>query len=123
KSLRSDFGGKTGNWAYAESPLIDGETLVCTPGGAEATLVALHKKSGAVIWKSAVPDADEAAYSSVIIVEAGGVKQYVQLLGKGLVGVEAKTGKPLWRYAGSVKGSPANIPTPVSRNNFVYSSP
>jgi outer membrane protein assembly factor BamB len=41
KNLRSDFGGKPGAWAYAESPLIDGDVLVCTPGGKEATLVAL----------------------------------------------------------------------------------
>jgi outer membrane protein assembly factor BamB len=121
KNLRTDFGGKTGQWAYAESPLIDGDTLVCTPGGAEATLVALNKKSGAVIWKSVVPEADAAAYASVTIIEAGGVKQYVQLLEKGLVGVDAKTGKYLWRYDKTVQDSPANIPTPVSRKSLVYS--
>jgi outer membrane protein assembly factor BamB len=122
KSLRQDFGGKTGKWAYAESPLIDGDTLVCTPGGAEATLVALNKKSGATLWKSALPEADEAAYASVIVVQAGGVKQYVQMLQKGLAGVEAKTGKLLWRYENTVKGSPANIPTPVAQDALVYSS-
>src|SRR5436309_6582405 len=51
KNLRKDFGGKPGEWAYAESPLIDGETLVCTPGGAEATLVGLNKETGEVRWK------------------------------------------------------------------------
>src|SRR5262249_31427193 len=55
KSLRDDFGGEPGKWAYAESPLIDGNVLVCTPGGGEATLVALNKKTGDVIWKSPVP--------------------------------------------------------------------
>ena len=85
-------------WAYAESPLIDGDVLVCTPGGAEATLVALNKKTGDVIWKSAVPGGDEAAYASVIVATVAGVKQYVQFLQKGLVGVDAKTGKFLWRY-------------------------
>jgi outer membrane protein assembly factor BamB len=55
KSLRRDFGGQPGTWAYAESPLIDGDVLVATPGGKEATLVALNKNTGAVIWKSAVP--------------------------------------------------------------------
>src|SRR5438093_7558631 len=98
KSLRADFGGKPGEWAYSESPLIDGDALVCTPGGSEATLVALNKKTGEVIWKCALPEADEAAYASAIIVEAGGVKQYVQLLQKGLVSVEARTGRFLWRY-------------------------
>ena len=122
KSLRTDFGGKPGMWAYAESPLVDGDVLVVTPGGAEATIVALRKSSGDVIWKSAVPGGDEAGYASAIIVEAGGVKQYVQFLQKGLVGVDAKTGKFLWRYEKTAQGSPANIPTPIAHDGHVYSA-
>jgi outer membrane protein assembly factor BamB len=121
KNLRKDFDGKPGNWAYAESPLVDGDTLVCTPGGAKATLVALNKKNGDVIWKSEVPGGDEAAYASVTIAETGGIKQYVQFLQKGLVGVDAKTGKFLWRYDKTASGSPANIPTPVAHADYVYS--
>ena len=63
KSLRKDFGGQPGQWAYSESPLIDGDVVVATPGGAEATIVALNKKTGAVIWKSAVPGGDPAGYA------------------------------------------------------------
>jgi outer membrane protein assembly factor BamB len=55
KNLRTDFGGKPGSWAYSESPLVDGDVVVCTPGGAEATIVALNKRTGDVVWKSAVP--------------------------------------------------------------------
>ncbi|HEX5443021.1 MAG TPA: PQQ-binding-like beta-propeller repeat protein [Pirellulales bacterium] len=120
-NLRDQFAGKPGNWAYAESPLIDGDVLVCTPGGAEATLVALSKTSGEVIWKCAVPGGDEAAYASAIVVEAAGIKQYVQFLQNGLVGVEAETGKFLWRYDATAKGSPANIPTPVAQGGYVFS--
>jgi outer membrane protein assembly factor BamB len=120
KNLRNDFGGKPGEWAYAESPLLDGDTLVCTPGGSQATLLALNKNTGEVLWKCALPEADEAAYSSPILVEAGGVRQYVQLLQKGLVGVEAKTGKFLWRYDKPVSKYGANIPTPVAADGVVY---
>ncbi|MEK6410920.1 MAG: PQQ-binding-like beta-propeller repeat protein, partial [Acidobacteriota bacterium] len=55
KSIKKEFDGKPGIWAYAESPLVDGDVVVVTPGGAQATMVALNKKTGAVIWKSAVP--------------------------------------------------------------------
>ncbi len=110
KNLRSDFGGQPGNWAYAESPLVDGDVLVCTPGGADATLVALNKKTGDVIWKSAVPGGDQAGYASIIIVDTGGIKQYVQFVQKGLVGVDAKSGKFLWRYAKTAEGSPGEYP-------------
>ena len=122
KNLRSDFGGEPGNWAYAESPLVDGDALVCTPGGKEATIVALNKKSGEVIWKSALATGDQAAYASAIIVDVGGVKQYVQFLQKGLVGVDAKTGRLLWRYEKTAQGSMANIPSPVAFESFVYSA-
>jgi outer membrane protein assembly factor BamB len=121
KNLRADFGGKPGTWAYAESPLIDGDVLVVTPGGKEATVVALDKKSGAVIWKSAVPGGDAAAYASAIVTEAAGRKQYVQFLGNGLVGVDAKTGQFLWRYDQTSKG-PANIATPVAQSGYVYNT-
>jgi outer membrane protein assembly factor BamB len=119
KSLRNDFAGKPGVWAYAESPLVDGDVVVVTPGGEQATIVALNKKTGDVIWKCAVPDGDPAGYASAIVVQAGGRKQYVQFLSKGIVGVDAKTGQFLWRYAAPAKG-PAQIPTPVARDGYVY---
>src|SRR5208337_5366495 len=117
KNLRSEFNGKSGSWAYAESPLIDGGALICTPGGSDATIVALNKKTGDLLWKCAVPGGDEAAYASMIIVDAGGTRQYVQLMQKGLVGVEARTGKFLWRYAKPI--GLVNIPTPVARTRFI----
>jgi outer membrane protein assembly factor BamB len=118
-SLRKEFGGEPGEWAYAESPLVDGDVVVVTPGGAQATMVALNKKTGALIWKSAIPGADPAGYASAIVVQVGGRKQYVQFLSKGLVGVDAKTGEFLWRYKEAAKG-PAQYFTPVAHNELVY---
>jgi outer membrane protein assembly factor BamB len=119
KNVRKEFGGQPGEWAYAESPLVDGDLVVVTPGGADATIVALNKKTGAVIWKSAVPGGDPAGYASAIVVQGGGRKQYVQFLEKGIVGVDAKTGQFLWRYKEAAKG-PAQYFTPVARGEFVY---
>lgn len=120
KNLQSDFQGKSGTWAYSESPLIDGDKVICTPGGSEATLVCLSKKSGELIWKCPLPEGDEAAYASAILVEAAGAKQIVQLLQKGLVGVDATSGNLLWRYSKPVSRFNANIPTPVAGDGFVY---
>ena len=119
KSIRKEFGGEPGEWAYAESPLVDGDVVVVTPGGAQATMVALNKKTGAVIWKSAIPGGDPAGYASAIVVQGGGRKQYVQLLSKGMVGVDAKTGQFLWRNKEVAKG-PAQYFTPVARGEYVY---
>ena len=122
KNLRAEFGGKPGAWAYSESPLVDGETLVCTPGGSQATLVALNKKSGDLLWKVPLPEGSQAGYASVVAAEVGGVRQYIQALEKGVIGVEAKTGKLLWQSDVTTKGSPAVIPTPVVQGDLVYSS-
>lgn len=120
KNVRTEFDGKSGRWAYAESPLIDGDVLVCTPGGDKATLLAVNKKSGAVIWKASVPSGNDAGYASAIVATVGGVKQYVQFLGGGLVGVAAKDGKLLWRY-NKVTGT-TNCTTPLFHDGCVFVS-
>lgn len=119
KNVKSEFGGKTGAWAYAESPLVDGDVVVCTPGGSQATMLCLKKASGEVVWKYASPEADNASYASAIVVETDGVKQYVQLLEQGLVGIDAKTGQQLWRYKGIIT-QPPGIPSPVGAKEYVY---
>jgi outer membrane protein assembly factor BamB len=125
KNFVSDFGGKMSTmWKFSESPLVDGEKLVCTPGGREATIVALDKKTGETIWKCAVPDLGRrgrygAAYSSIVVAETDGIRQYVQLLGNGLVGVAAKDGRFLWGY-NRIANRVANVPTPVVRGNYVF---
>jgi outer membrane protein assembly factor BamB len=122
KHLRNDFKGACGGWHYTESPLIDGEKLVCTPGARDATLIALDKKTGAVIWKSAVPVGNPTAgYSSIVVSEAGGIRQYVQLLAAGVVGVAAEDGRFLWWYD-SFNGNTANIPTPIVLGDRIFSS-
>ena len=125
KHFVRDFQGKyMMHWKFSESPLVDGEKLLCTPGGPEATIVALDKKTGEVIWKCAVPEIggrgkDGAGYSSMIVAEIDGVRQYVQILGRGAVGVEAETGRFLWGY-NRIANPTANIPTPVVRGDYVF---
>lgn len=122
KNVRKEFGGKPGQWAYAESPLVDGDVVVCTPGGENTTMLALQKDSGEVVWRSVVPGGDAAGYASIVIAEVGGIKQYVQFVQKGVIGVEAKSGKFLWRYDRVAEKSPANIPTPLVHENYVYAA-
>jgi outer membrane protein assembly factor BamB len=121
KSLRADFGGQPGTWAYAESPLVDGDLLVCTPGGAEATLVALNKNTADVVWKCAVPGGARAGYGSLSVAEAGGVRQYVAYTGDGLFGVDAKKGTLLWRYDKTTGRQGMSILTPIIGEGLVYS--
>lgn len=122
KNLRTDFGGKPGQWAYSESPLVVGNQVIVTPGGADATVLALDAGSGEVRWKYASPDADEAGYASAIVVESGGSRQVVQLLSKGLVGLDAATGKLLWRWSKPISKYGANIPSPLAARGIIYAA-
>jgi outer membrane protein assembly factor BamB len=123
KNFVKDFGGSIPNWKFCESPLIDGDRLICTPGGPKATMVSLDKKTGKPGWRCAVPGGagSGSGYSSIVISEGAGVKQYVQLMGQGTgcIGVEAKTGKFLWKYPRVANGTAA-IPTPIVSGDFVF---
>lgn len=116
--LVKDFGGTVPAWGYSESPLVDGDKVVVTPGGKGGAIVALDKTSGKVIWKSEGLT-DDAQYSSAIIAEAGGRKQYVQLFMKKFAGVDVETGELLWTSDWS-QGRTAVIPTPVFHDGHVY---
>jgi outer membrane protein assembly factor BamB len=127
KSLERDFGGfMMSGWKWAESPLVDEDRVVVTPGARDAAIVALDKRTGREIWRTTLPDLgphgrDGAAYSSIVVSNAAGVKQYVQLLGRGLVGVRASDGRFLWNYNRMANGT-ANIATPIVRANWVFAS-
>jgi outer membrane protein assembly factor BamB len=142
-SLTRDFGGRVPNWRYHESPLIDGNKLICTPGGEEAMLVTLDKLSGNTIWKSQVPGGSGgsgggpggpsgggrgrsggsgAAYASAIVIDFDGQRQYVQFTGKALVGVAASDGQFLWRYTRPANPQGINCSTPVYYDGLLFAS-
>ena len=127
KNFARDFGGRMmSGWGFSESPLVDGNLLVCTPGGAQAVMAALDKQTGRPVWTTPMPyggshGGDGAGYSSIVISQAAGVKQYVQLVGRGLIGVAADSGQLLWRYD-RIANTTANIPTPIVSGDFVFCS-
>jgi len=119
KDFKTDFDGKImSQWGYSESPLVDGELVICTPGGSKGTMIALDKNTGALVWTSS-EWTDDAGYSTPIVIEVDGIRQYIQQSAKGVAGVSAKDGKLLWRV--EVAGyRTAVIPTPIYHNNIVY---
>jgi outer membrane protein assembly factor BamB len=127
KSAAKDFRGRMmSDWKYSESPLIDGDKIIFTPGSFGNTLVALNKNTGATIWGATVARIGEkgsngAAYASAVISDGAGVHQYVQLTGRGLIGVRASDGNLLWSY-NRIANDVANIATPVVRGDYVFGS-
>lgn len=114
----TDLGGEVPGWGYCESVLVDGDRVVCTPGGSRGALAALDKLTGKLIWQSA-EFTDGAHYSSIMPAEINGTRQYVQLVEKNFVGISAQDGKLLWK-SDFPKGRTAVIPTPIIRGNAVY---
>ncbi len=117
KHLMKDFGGQYAGWNYTESPLVDGDRVIVTPGGSRGAIVALNKLTGATLWQSKA-FTDQAAYASIIPVEMGGRRQYVQLTEASVAGVAAENGDLLWRAPR--RGATAVIPTPIFWDNQIY---
>ena len=176
RSLTEDFGGIVPSWSFRESPLVDGNKVICTPGGPDAMLVALDKMSGGTIWKAKFPvteptEEDESArptsrrrpngreseqpqasqverqnqgprnrgrrrgfggrergpraaagYSSVIAIDFGGQRQYVQLTANTLAGVSADSGNFLWRYDRPANRMGINCSTPIFHDGLVFAA-
>lgn len=121
KSLVTDFGGQVPVWGYSESPLIDGDKLIVTPGGQNA-MVALNKRTGETIWKS--PLRNRVSYSSALTATIAGKKQYIQFLGSGVFGLSAEDGKPIWSYTnpGGGEWRDINCSMPVYRDGLVFAA-
>lgn len=120
RDLKEDFSGKKkDSWGYSESPLIDGNKLICTPGGPDTTVVALDKITGETLWQCARPEDAGAGHASVVISMVGDKKVYVQNTGCGPMGIDAESGELLWDYY--VKPPTAFIPTAIVEGPYVFS--
>ncbi|MGA2500677.1 MAG: PQQ-binding-like beta-propeller repeat protein [Tepidisphaeraceae bacterium] len=147
RSFTRDFGGRVPTWRFNESPLVDGDKVICTPGGPDAMLVALEKSTGKTIWKSQMPGGaaagggagapaggrggrggggggggSGAAYASAIAIDFEGQRQYVQLTAKALIGVAVSDGKFLWRYDKPANRMGINCSTPVYQDGQVFAA-
>ncbi len=139
KNLTKDFGGRVPTWSYRESPLVDGEKIICTPGAQDAMFVALNKMTGELIWKSKLPDRigqgssggegrgrgggrGGTAYASAIAIDVDGQRQYVQVTATALVGIAASDGRFLWRYDKAANGNGINCTTPLFVDGMVFAA-
>jgi outer membrane protein assembly factor BamB len=118
RNILREFAGRNINWLISESPLVDGNRVIVTPGGRGAGVVALDKMTGQTIWTSKELN-DDAGYSSAVVVEVGGVRAYTLFTSEAGVGVRASDGKLLWRYPNAANGT-ANITTPLVAGNQVF---
>jgi outer membrane protein assembly factor BamB len=118
KNVLREFGGSNITWGISESPLVLGNKVLVNAGGPGASIVALKKTDGSVIWKS---QSDEAGYSSAVPVEINGGTQVVFFTAKRAVGLDERDGRLLWEYQRPANDT-ANAATPIVRANRIFIS-
>ncbi len=119
-SMQKDLHGQMASgWGYTESPLVDGDKLVCTPGGRDGSVAALDKKTGKVLWRSKDLTAP-AIYASLIVADVHGVREYIVRTGQGVAGVAADDGRVMWTSDQNAHG--ISVATPIFHDNCVYTT-
>ena len=118
QNVAQKYAGPMIEWAFSESPLVDGDRLIVMPGGPGASLVSLNKLDGTLQWKAG---SDEAGYSSAVVADVEGVRQVIALSGASAFGVRVDNGQVLWRYE-RVSNGTANIATPIVNDGHVFLS-
>ena len=118
KNVLKEFGGSNIRWGISESPLVIGDKVLVNAGGPNASIVAMKKTDGSLIWKS---QSDEAGYSSAIPFNVNGSTQVVFFTGARAVGLDVRDGKLLWDYA-KPSNDVANVATPIARANRIFIS-
>jgi outer membrane protein assembly factor BamB len=133
KNLPRDLGGEVNpigggaeqptplGWGYAWAPLVDGDQLICMPGGRQGLLASFDKKTGKLLWQSKEVT-EQASYSSPMLAEIGGVKQIIQVTNGGIVGVAARDGKLLWSYHRDPAYDDVVIATPIVHDGFIFAT-
>jgi outer membrane protein assembly factor BamB len=114
------FNGRNNTWGIAESVLIDGNILFCTPGGIENNIVALDRLTGTMIWSSP-GNSQPSAYCSPILVKHNKASLIVTMTAESIVGVDAFTGQLYWHIP-QFQGNKIHANSPVYLNGTIYFS-
>ena len=117
RDLMKEHAGRNIHWQNAASPLLFGGLLYVGGGGAGQSLLAINPADGAVVWKAF----DETiTHATPVPANILGQPQIIFFLKSGLLAVEPKTGKELWRYP--FQFSTSTAASPVVSGNIVYCS-
>ncbi|MFY7951449.1 MAG: PQQ-binding-like beta-propeller repeat protein [Armatimonadaceae bacterium] len=120
-SLVKDHGGRIPAWGYCESPLIEGDRVIATPGG-KNTVVAFKKSDGTVLWKASVERGGDVAYASAIAATYGGKRQVIQFLAGTLAGIDVANGGVLWTFDAPATPRGINCSTPLFQDGLVFAA-
>lgn len=116
KDLVADLGGSRPQWDYSASPVVDGDKLIVIPGASDGAVVALNKATGATIWKGG---SGQGSYATPVLATIGSRKQYVCMLAKSVIGIDASNGRVIWSHPWQTEYD-VNASTPLVEGNSVF---
>jgi len=116
--LFEDYDGRNIVWGITENLLVDGDKLICTPGGKEANVIALNKNSGKLIWKSK-GNGEKSAYCSPALIKWANKNIFVTMTENHILGIDAADGKLLWKHQQTNQYS-VHANTPLYDDGFLY---
>jgi len=123
KDYRKEFGTQWAGWGLSDYPLVDADRLIVTPGGTQATIAALDKVSGEVIWRSVAPGSPSMGHSATVLTEVGGMRQYVALMNGIIAGFGPGEGRVLWSFGNAPEqwlGLPRSTPIVLQDGLLLY---
>jgi outer membrane protein assembly factor BamB len=119
RDLVKEFGAAVPEWGFAGSPLVHADQLVVTVGGKDGVgVVAFDPASGKELWRSL---SDPAGYCAPVLIRAPTGEQFVVFTPEHVHGLDARTGRPLWRVPYKVTYGVAIAP-PVYAEGLVLVS-
>lgn len=116
--LMKEYGARNIKWGLTENLLYDGNVLYCTPGGADAPIVALDINTGKQIWKGSGLD-ERSAYCSPMIVKLQNKKLLVQIMQNSICGFDPANGKLLWKFP-FVMSPDVHPNTPIYKDGYLF---
>lgn len=95
-------------WGNAMSPIVEGDLVIVAGGGGKGqTFMAFDKNTGSLVWKSGTEKVTHATATPATI---HGVRQFIFFVHSGLVSVDPRTGRELWRQKFDWRTSTAASP-------------
>jgi outer membrane protein assembly factor BamB len=116
--LIKTFGAEVLEWGMVENLLVDGDRLICTPGGSQVSLAALNRRTGKNVWTTESLK-EKAGYCSPALVQHGKRRLIITMTAQHIIGVDADTGKLLWKHP-HITEYDINPNTPIYQDGFIY---
>ena len=118
RDMFSEFDAQPTSWGIAESPVLDGDRIIITPGGKEHNLVALNRFTGETLW-SGKGFGEQSAYCSPILVEHNQKRLIVTMTAESILGIDAESGQTYWRVP-HIQGNKIHANSPVYEGGRIF---